>query len=31
MIKEFKNPRLNFGFLNKLFIDEVKKYIGLVK
>jgi len=31
MIKEFKNPRLNFGFLNKLFIDEVKKYMGLVK
>ena len=29
IIKKLKNPRINFGYLNKLFVDRLKKEMGL--
>ncbi len=30
IIKKYKNPTINFGYLNKLFIEKAKKRMGLI-
>lgn len=29
ILKKFKNPKVNFGYLNKLFVDRLKQEMGL--